>query len=116
MGFVIEHHGIKGMKWGVHKQKQLDRANRVAAGKGSTLDKLRVYGNVSLFDLIKTRKAKSVAAGQAAMLHNQKKRILSGNATNWDKLDRALNTPMHQLRKGQSATNVSQKPKPVKSK
>ena len=29
----LEHHGVKGMHWGVHHQRNLELHERVAAGK-----------------------------------------------------------------------------------
>jgi hypothetical protein len=40
----LEHHGVKGMHWGVRgtrrTQKIIDRTNRIATGKASTTDRL----------------------------------------------------------------------------
>jgi hypothetical protein len=40
----LEHHGVKGQRWGVRGtrrvQKRLDRAQRLATGKGSVKDQL----------------------------------------------------------------------------
>lgn len=37
----LAHYGVKGMKWGVHRQARLDRLQRVSSGTASTGDKLK---------------------------------------------------------------------------
>ncbi len=94
----ITHHGVKGMKWGHHKQKELDSLNRIAAGRGKVLETLRFKGNLSLIELAANKgDYKLIAAGRAAILEAQKNRIESGNATAADRMDRALNTPVIDL-------------------
>jgi len=98
----LEHHGVMGMKWGQHKQKQLDYHNKIASGQGSRLANLNYKVNVATIpELIKHNgDIKKIAANRAAKLQAQKDRIESGNATTRDKLDRALNTPIHHLVRG----------------
>lgn len=97
----LVHHGVLGMKWGHRKQKELDRANRIASGTASTIEKARFRMNVSLADLAKNKGSiKRIAAGRAFVLQAQKDRIESGNATKRDKLDRALNTSLIDLARG----------------
>lgn len=97
----FEHVGVKGMHWGVRKQKQLDTLNRISSGKGKTLETLRFKANVSMIELAANKgDFKKIASGRAAILSAQKNRIESGNATKMDKLDRALNTSIIDLARG----------------
>lgn len=98
---ALAHFGVKGMKWGVRKQKQLDHFNRIAAGKGSIGDTLKLSASATIPELIANKGSlKRIAAGRALVLEAQKKRIQSGKATKLDVMDRALNTPVIDLIRG----------------
>lgn len=98
---ALAHFGVKGMKWGVRKQKNLERVQRIAAGKASIADTLRFSANVTIPELVRNKGSlKKAAAGRAAILSAQKKRIQSGNHTKLDVLDRAINTPVIDLIRG----------------
>jgi len=99
---VLEHHGVKGMKWGQHKQKQLDYHTKIASGKGSRIANARYALQVATIpELVKHNgDIKKIAAARASTLQAQKDRILSGNATKRDRIDRALNTPLYDLVRG----------------
>lgn len=97
----LKHQGVKGMKWGHHKQKQLDRYTRIASGNANFGDKVSTTMSVSVIDLLRNKgSVKKIAAGRAFALQMQKQRIESGNATTRDKLDRALNTSIVDLARG----------------
>ncbi len=97
----IYHFGVKGMKWGVRKQKQLDSYKRIASGKGKTLETLRLRANVNIIELARNKgSVKRIAAGRAAVLEAQKKRFETGTTTKRDKIDRAMNTPIIDLVRG----------------
>lgn len=98
----LVHHGTKGMKWGQHKQKELDYHNKIASGKGSRLDKLNYKLNIATMPELAKHKGDitKIAAERAAALNEQKMRIESGNANKLDKLDRALNAPLYNLVRG----------------
>ena len=99
---VLAHHGVLGMKWGQHKQRQLDFHKKIASGGGSKFEKLNYKLNVATIPELAKHKGDitKIAAERAAKLEEQKQRIESGNATRRDKLDRALNTPLNQLVRG----------------
>ena len=97
----LMHHGVKGMKWGVHKQRKLERYNRIANGEGTARDHLHLARTVSPLEIALNKGSiKNLAANRAKLLQAQKDRVESGNATSRDKLDRALNTPLHHLVRG----------------
>jgi len=61
--YFLEHHGVKGMQWGVRKQRrierqirsqqrQVDRTRRVASGVGSIVDKATVASRTPLHNLL----------------------------------------------------------------
>lgn len=96
----LKHHGVKGMKWGVRKQKELDSFERVASGKAKTLERLRVAGSFSAVELAAAGGLRGAAASRAAGLRAQRERIESGKSTVLDKMDRALNTSVLDLTRG----------------
>ncbi len=90
-GPSLTHFGVKGMKWGVRKQRQLDTANRVATGKASTFEKVRFTLNTPVHELIRNgANVKKIAKGKAFLLQGQKDRFESGTSTKRDKVDLAL--------------------------
>jgi hypothetical protein len=90
VGSVLEHHGVKGMKWGVHHQRELELHSRVANGTGSALDKAAVLSRMSAIDLAKNKgSVVSFAKKKAEKLQAQKERVQSGKATLRDKIELA---------------------------
>jgi len=95
---AVRHFGVKGMKWGVRKQKELDSLNRIAAGKGKTAETILLVANTGLPELLARKGSpRKIAAGRAAILQAQKKRIESGDSTKLDRINRALNTSLIDL-------------------
>lgn len=97
---VLAHHGTKGMKWGVRKEKQLQAYSAVARGEATARQTLKVYANTPLYMHALPGGRKRFATNVAADLQAQKTRIELGKATIRDKLDRALNTSMIDLARG----------------
>lgn len=88
----LSHYGVKGMQWGVTRtQRQIDMYNRVAMGKGSALDNIKTYGELSLIDLAQGKSSRSMLRGKAAVLQARNDRLNSGKGTKRDKLASALN-------------------------
>jgi hypothetical protein len=78
----LAHVGVKGMKWGKHRQRRLDRVTRVASGKGSVIDKARVFGTeVSAASAKRNKGFQGAVASRQRELEGRKKRIESGQAT-----------------------------------
>lgn len=98
----LAHHGVKGMKWGLSKQRELDYHNKIASGQGSRLQNAHYRANIATLPELMKHKGDitKIAAERASALQAQKDRIESGNATKRDKLDRALNTSVVDLARG----------------
>lgn len=83
---ILEHSGVKGMKWGVRRarvgdlNRQISRLDRVASGNSSALDKARVLGNSSSHNLIKQKGLKNEAARKSAAKAKQRDRLVNGEA------------------------------------
>lgn len=98
---VMAHHGVKGMKWGQHKQGQLEKMHKIASGDSRAIDTVHFMMNVPLTELAAHgNNIRAVAAGRAVILQAQKDRIQAGKATRADKIDRWMNTPITDLIKG----------------
>lgn len=101
---VLEHFGKKGMKWGVRRQKDLDRITRVASGHGSKLDKINVgLTRVSSANVRKQKGLQGAAKVKVRELEVRKARILKGKATVGDLLaihggDRIVDTSVTTFR------------------
>lgn len=78
----FEHAGVKGMKWGVRKQKRLDRLNRVAAGQGNRRDRANVrLTEISSKNYVKNKGLEGAARSKASRMSARRDRILRGEAT-----------------------------------
>lgn len=80
---ALVHFGVKGMRWGVRKNNQLDRritrAKKVASGKANFREKATfVTTDTSQAALAKNRGVKGAARSRAAQLEARKARIDSG--------------------------------------
>lgn len=89
----FEHAGVKGMKWGVRRQRRLASTDRVAAGRGSALDNARqlaktvAYNPLGVPILVKNGlSVKKVSQKRSARLHARKERMEAGKATTFDVL------------------------------
>jgi hypothetical protein len=97
----LAHFGVKGMKWGVRKQRELEGNQRIASGKATRLQRTAFRLNTPILELLANKgDIQKIAKGKAFMLQAQKERIESGNATGADRVDRALNTPIIDLIRG----------------
>jgi hypothetical protein len=86
---LLEHHGIKGMRWGVRREGRISRLERVGSGKGSTGDKLRVgLTEVSGLSRMRNNGLRGAAANKAANMRTRDARVASGHATVMDHLSR----------------------------
>ena len=85
----LEHFGVKGMKWGVRQQKRLDMTKRVAEGRGSFKDKVRVASAQSAYSYGRSGGGlKNAAKLQVKDLENLKKRMDLGRTTTKDYFNR----------------------------
>jgi hypothetical protein len=86
---TLSHHGVKGMHWGSHLQKSLDLHTKVAAGKGSILERYRVGANMSALDHVRHKgSVVSYAKEHSAELQGRKDRFEAGTETAGDKAAR----------------------------
>jgi hypothetical protein len=85
---ALEHHGVKGMKWGIRKEYS-DRVRReaaltkkVAEGKGGLLDNLHVHGQTSSLELLSTKGSfDKAASNRADQLAGHADRVEKGKET-----------------------------------
>lgn len=79
---TLEHHGTKGMKWGVRREGRLALNQRVATGTGSKSDQVRVaLTQVSSHSVKKSGGLQPAAANKVKELEARKARIQKGEAT-----------------------------------
>lgn len=74
----LEHFDVPGMKWGVRKQRILERTQRVADGTGSRGDKFKTAMQISGASLKRNHGLKGAAAEQARFLEGLKQRTETG--------------------------------------
>ena len=74
----LEHHGIKGMRWGVRRRGRVARTVAVGKGKGNIIDKARVYTMSNPTDLIRTRSYRKSAARKGVRLTQRNERMARG--------------------------------------
>lgn len=78
----LEHYGVKGMKWGVRRDRRLSRARRVARGTASKKDKtIFALTDTSAKSIKKNDGLAGAARVRANELARRKKRINEGRAT-----------------------------------
>jgi hypothetical protein len=84
----LAHHGVKGMHWGVHRQRLLELHTAVASGHGTKGQKLAVASQMSVYDAIKHKgSVTSYSTEQAKRLRAERDRLESGNGTRKDKIN-----------------------------
>lgn len=77
----LEHHGVKGMKWGARRQRSLDRIERVANSTASTRDKLHALTQVPTLNIVKGKGLSGGAKITAEKRKARRDRIQSGQGT-----------------------------------
>jgi hypothetical protein len=103
---VLEHHGVKGMHWGVRHERDLQYHKSIAAGKGSKLQRANyAVKTASLHEMIKHNgDINKIAAARVVKLEKEKARITSGHATVSDAAKRIYRTsqltPVQLITKG----------------
>jgi hypothetical protein len=86
----LNHYGVKGMHWGVRKARTGDlnirasRLERVAAGKGSLVDKAITLSGSSVRNMQKSGGFRKEAARRAADKRAQIERLSTGKAKTSD--------------------------------
>jgi hypothetical protein len=78
----LEHYGVLGMKWGVRKDRRLQRAERVASGKASRGERVRfALTDTSAASVRRNKGLEGAAANRARELSARKERIQAGKTT-----------------------------------
>jgi hypothetical protein len=77
----LEHHGVRGQKWGVRKLRRTQNFQQVGAGKGTTSQKFRAGYNTGPIDLVKGRGFRGGAARKGARQANANQLVNSGHRT-----------------------------------
>lgn len=86
---LLEHFGVRGMRWGVRRENRIARLERVGSGKGSTMDKVRVgLSDTTAAAVARNHGFKNAAANKAANLRIRDARVANGHATVKDHLAR----------------------------
>lgn len=81
---VVEHFGVKGMRWGVRRtrnvqKRSIDPLKRVASGEGSKRDKAKVaLRNYTIGDLAKGRSLKKSAARRVDIIKKNQDKVNAG--------------------------------------
>lgn len=104
----LEHFGVKGMRWGVRRDRRAQNLVNVGQGKGTATQKLRAYGTTSPLDVVRGRGFKGGARirGQRQLARN--KRIRNGEASVRDRLVYVGGTKYQDIfPTGKSRTNTS---------
>lgn len=82
----LEHQGVKGMKWGVRRDRRVVRLSRAGVKGGSKLSKIRNIGNIGPVDFVKGRGLTGAAKRKSTRQKQRNKRIRQGKATARDRL------------------------------
>lgn len=82
----IEHFGVKGMRWGVRRDRRANTHIKVGAGQGTLSDKVRSGLTVGPVDLVKGRGFKGAAARKGLRQLERNERVRNGESTVKDKL------------------------------
>lgn len=71
----FEHHGVKGMHWGIRKRERIQRTTEVGRGRSGFVRKARVYPLTNPFDLLRTGSFRKSAARKARRMTARNKRL-----------------------------------------
>lgn len=82
----LEHAGVKGMKWGVRRNRRAQAFAKRGAGKANLAEKAYVQTHLGLIDRAKGHGTKGGAARKGARLLGRNARVQSGKASAKDLL------------------------------
>lgn len=74
----LAHFGVKGMKWGVRREKHLNSIKRTAEGYGSFKDKFVAVNSVSAIDLVRGKGFQGALRMKISELEDRKARTAEG--------------------------------------
>lgn len=94
----VEHHGTKGMKWGVRRERRLNTLKRVADGQASGKDMLNAMSMIRGKEIVRSKGIKNAARKKVKKEEARKKRIEMGKATTIDLLRHIGSSRLSDLR------------------
>jgi hypothetical protein len=77
----LEHHGIRGQKWGIRKKRRAENFRQVGTGKATRMQKIRAGRSTGPIDLVKGGGFKGGAARKAKRITNANQLVESGHRT-----------------------------------
>ena len=95
--FDVLHSGIRGMKWGVRRQRRVQALTRGGTKGGPIVSRVRAAGNIGPVDFVRGRGIRGGAARKAVRVGAQLKRFDKGQATAVDIVKRFGSTRVHDL-------------------
>lgn len=95
--YYLEHFGVKGMKWGVRRQRRVERLARAGQKNSPYATRTRASQNLGPVDLIRGRGVRGGAARKAVRVQGQLDRYNRGKATTMDKIKRFGSTRLLDL-------------------
>lgn len=84
----IDHHGVKGQKWGIRNKRRTENFIQVGKGKGSPTQYARAAYNLGPIDLIKGRGVKGGSRRKGARQRKASNNFANGKATTRNLLTR----------------------------
>ncbi len=82
----LTHAGVKGMKWGVRRQRRANTHVNVGKGKGTKSERLRSAATVSPLDLARGKGFKGAARIRGKRQTERNARVAAGEASVKDKI------------------------------
>jgi hypothetical protein len=71
----LDHHGVKGMHWGIRKRLRIERTAGVGRGQKGFIKKTRVYSHTNPIDFIRTGSLRKSAARKARRMSRRNERL-----------------------------------------
>lgn len=93
----LEHVGVKGMKWGVRRERRNQARFRAGQKGGPKVSKVRALGSVNLYDIARGRGITGGAQRKALRVQGQLDRFDAGQATTMDVIKRYGSTRVSDL-------------------
>jgi hypothetical protein len=85
----LEHHGVKGQKWGIRNKRRTNLHIKVGQGKGSPTERVRSAFDLGPIDIVKGRGFKGGAARKGVRQRTAAENIAKGKPTVRNVLTRA---------------------------
>lgn len=82
----LEHYGVKGMKWGVRRERRASTFNRARQKDGPRVSKVKAGLTTGPIDLVKGRGFRGGAERKYQRLTSRNARVQSGKSSAMDKL------------------------------